>query len=40
MKKYETLEMEFVLFVEDVVTASNMGDSNDINNDENWTKNY
>lgn len=40
MKKYETLEMELVWFLEDVVTASNTGDTDDINDDKNWTKNY
>ena len=40
MKQYETLEMELVLFLEDVVTASNTGGADDINDDKNWTKNY
>ena len=40
MKKYEALEMELVQFAEDVVTASNTGNADDINDDKNWTKNY
>ena len=40
MKKYEALEMELVQFAEDVVTASGMSGSNDINDDSGWTKNY
>jgi hypothetical protein len=40
MKKYETLEMQLVWFLEDVVTASNTGGTDDINDDKNWTKNY